>query len=466
MFQRARTLIQSYFLIEKKEWMKIALLTVCFALVIASYSIVKELKDSIFISMVGKEYIPLAKALTLIFLVPAVLFYSRLVDRVRRYQLLTIYSCIYIALGLVSLYVIGHPYLGVANTDTGPYRVFGWIFYFLIEAFSPFMVGVFWAFANSVNNPSEAKRHYAFMVSGSKIGGMLSTGFAWWFFSFRDSAGCSLYSDVTNHQIILLIFCLSIALIPVVIHYLIKKVPGYQMHGYEAVYQFEKEKEKEKAADKKPERWGMFTGLWMLFQKPYVFGIFGMLFFYEMVQTVLSYQRLGIAKGASTDLTGVSCFLFKLAFIQHLVGFVISGIGTQKLLSRLGERKCLLLVPISSGILLTAYLFFYGDTALTITLVILRSLNYAFAQPIRESLYIPTIKDLKFKSKSWIDSFGSKLAKGAGSGFNFMGDLVGPTLFFPANAAFFGIIVGLWSVTAALLGKRYVKAIENNEVIG
>jgi AAA family ATP:ADP antiporter len=81
-------------------------------------------------------------------------------------------------------------------------------------------------------------------------------------------------------------------------------------------------------------------------------------------------------------------------------------------------------------------------------------------------LYIPTVKDLKFKSKSWIDAFGSKFAKSTGSAFNHLVSRLGSRLFMPAHAGLFAIVLGSWFVTAFLLGKRYDQALKNNEVIG
>ena len=204
----------------------------------------------------------------------------------------------------------------------------------------------------------------------------------------------------------------------------------------------------------------------MLIRWPYVLGIFGMLVFYETVQTVLSYQRLGVARSLSPVISDMSYFLFKVAFLQHLVGFFISFVGTRALLNRLGERICLLLIPVSTGLLLFIFLANYTPNTLIIVLILLRSINYAFAQPVRESLYIPTVKDMKFKSKSWVDAFGGKFAKGFGSTFNAFSELIGSTMFFPIHTIFFSGIIIIWTITAYLLGKRFSKAIANNEVIG
>ena len=103
---------------------------------------------------------------------------------------------------------------------------------------------------------------------------------------------------------------------------------------------------------------------------------------------------------------------------------------------------------------------------MAISFIALRVINYAFTQPLRESLYIPTIKDLKFKSKSWIDTFGSKLAKSTGSTFNIVTASVSAAVYLPMLSVFFASILSLWFATAFLLGKRYEQAINNNEVIG
>jgi ATP/ADP translocase len=47
----------------------------------------------------------------------------------------------------------------------------------------------------------------------------------------------------------------------------------------------------------------------------------------------------------------------------------------------------------------------------------LGTINYSFSKPLNEALYIPTTKDIKFKAKSWIDTFGTKISKSAGGLF-------------------------------------------------
>lgn len=422
----------------------------------------RDLKSAIFLGTVGKEYIPWVRVVSMLTLVPAIFFYSRLVDKIRRYQLLMFYSTLFGVVNLIFAYYIGHPTIGILNTDAHPTRLFGWFFYCFVEGYSPFVVSVFWALANSVNSPAEAKRNYGYMVAGSKFGGMVAAALAWYIFGLSAKLAHPYLTHVVAHQVILVVSTLFLALVPIVAMLFIKTVPGYLMHGYEAAYQLEKSKS-EAVVTPKP---SMFAGLEMFAKYPYVLGIFGMIFFYETVSTVLGYLRLGVAEAGAGSISDVSKVLFEIAFKAHLVGFVISLIGTQALLSRLGTRVCLMLIPFSMGCILFYLIFETSPDSLKNAFVIFTALNYAFLAPVRESLYLPTIKEIKFKSKSWIDAFGSKFAKVSGSMFNVFAAKMGAAFMLPVYSFFFAGIVSLWFAVAFLLGRRFDQAISNNEVIG
>lgn len=445
--------------IEKQERTKLFLVSTIFTLIITAYTICKEMKDVVFVEIVGADYVPKAKIAALIILIPAILFYSFLVNKVRRYQVLCFYAIAYGVLGLVFAFLLGHPTIGIQNTATGPHRLFGWIFYFFIEGYSPFIVSVAWAFANTVFSPKEARDGYAFLVASSKLGGVLSAGFGWYMLSH------ALMGSLAKQQLLLLLPSLVLLLVPLAVLLLLKKVPSEQLHGYEAAYEYQKE------ADKQQKKPGVFAGLLLILRTPYVFGIFGIIFLYEVVNAVLSFLRIIYAQGSSGgDIDQFSSKLFAMAFGYHLVGFCIALFGTQALLRRLGERRCLILVPIVVGLLIGAFLLIGTFAAFTFAFISMRAINYGFFYPVRESLYIPTVKAIKFQSKSWIDAFGVKLAKTSGASFNdfaqFMLRYGGLGIFQILNGAFFAIVIGAWIVVAYLLGKRYVTAIENNEVIG
>jgi AAA family ATP:ADP antiporter len=234
-------------------------------------------------------------------------------------------------------------------------------------------------------------------------------------------------------------------------------VPGEYLHGYEAAYRAEK---------KGKVKTGILEGLILLLKYPYVMGIFGMVYFYEVISTILSYLRLGVVEQTCANVSAQTALLFKIYLITHIIGFFIAVFGTRILQSSLGTRACLLLVPLLTGGLLF-FMMTSGDSyAVVYAFIALKAINYAFSWPVRETLYIPTVKDIKFKSKSWIDAFGSKVARTSGSGVNVAMTRIGAHYFMAAHSFFFAGIVGLWFITAFLLGRRFEKAVKSNEVIG
>lgn len=455
------------FRVDKQERAKLFFLTASYFFLIGSYTVIKEIKDSIFITVVGEDYLPWAKIAAIFVLIPAIVFYSYLVDKMRRYYLLYFYASLFGFGGLCFAYFLSDPVIGIANSVSDPMRIFGWLFYFFVEGYSPFLISVFWAFANSITNPEAAKKNYGLMVSGSKLGGMITAAMAWYLFDCKHLVNLT---GVIKHQILLVVASLFLLFIPLFIYLLMKKVPGKFLHGYEAVYQAEKEHSKEQEQSKEKEKISLFSGLSLILKQPYVLGIFSMIFFYEVINVILSYQRLLLAKGASNDISDLSCALFKQIFMVHLFGCLISLFGTNALLRYFGERRSLLLVPVIVGVLLLFFMLNNTFGAVGMVYIGLRALNYAISYPVRESLYIPTIKEIKFKSKSWIDSFGSKLAKGFGSGFNIFAKSMfnnhGLAVFMGIHYAFFVVIIGLWFVASYLLGNRFQKAVSRNEVIG
>jgi len=447
--------------VKSADLTKFLFLSLIFFLVIGAYTIIRDLKNSVFIGLVGKEYIPYARLVVLAILVPAILFYSKLVDKIQRYYLLVVYSLFYAVVCLIFAFFIGHPTIGISNTDQSPYRLFGWLFYFFVEGFSPFVLSIFWAFSNAINDPDTAKKNYGLMVSSSKIGGMLTAGFAWFLFSVTSVPLFGVMTDVAKHRLILVLASLFLFMIPVVIFILIKRVPKKYLHGYEAVYKIEQKREKEGKTET-----GMLAGLRMLIQYPYVLGIFLMVFFYDILATILSYLRLTVAQSATKTIAETSGFLFKWVFFMHSIGLVISLFGTSALLRKLGTRICVILIPILMGTVVLCFVVGTSPFIIMTAFIFMKAVHYAFSSPVRESLYIPTLKEIKFKSKSWIDAFGSKLAKGSGSGFNILVGYANPALFMPLYSFFFAIIIGVWVIAAFLLGKRFDKAVERNEAIG
>jgi AAA family ATP:ADP antiporter len=451
---------------QRYERWKTVLLAICFFVVLGGYSIVKELKDFVFLKIVGWEYISEAKLYSILVLIPLVFLYSRFVDVLHRHQLLCMYALLYSIGGLACAYYIGHPTIGLANTDTGHGRLFGWIFYFFMEGYSPFVVSLLWAFFNSVTKPDAVKDSYVTMTIATKIGGIAVVGAALILLSLVNS-GSVVVSMPALVQILLAVASLAVLLAPLAVMILMRTVPKKYLHGYEAVYRFEREREK-KGLYKG--FWGaargIFDGLYVFFRYPYVLGIFGMIFFWEVINVTFNIIRLRVGETCTNTPVEFLQFLLEQVFFVHLVGLFIVLIGTRALVAWLGERRSLIAIPVLTGIALAYYLAFQTLAAATVAYVLMRAINYSLAYPLRESLYIPTTKNMKFKTKSWIDGFGQKIAKASGGSYSWLTQHAPATSVFSIHIMFFACVIGIWSLTAHLLGKRFEQAVKDNEVIG
>ncbi len=445
--------------LSKRDLFKICLLSLAFFCVIGAYTVLKEMKDILFVLFVGKAYMGRVKFISMFMLIPATMLYAKLVDNLSKFHLLCFYNGLYGFVGLVIAYFLADPVMGMQNTVASADRYFGWFIYLFYEGAIPFVVSLFWSFANSVTAPETAKKGYTLMIAGSKFGGMFTAGLAWMLLTPTSMLGNIGLSDIFIHQLLLMIASILLCIAPIIIFYLLKEGNQENLHGYEAVYQEEK-KEEEQGTYKT----GAFSGLSIMFKEPYILAIFAIIFFYELLNVVLSYQRIGILQDAG----GFSAKMFGQRAFIHFIGFFVSFFGTRVLLKKLGERTCLILTPILIGCLLVYFMTTYDENAVLVVFTGLGVLNYAFASPLRESLYIPTVKDIKYKSKSWIDSFGMKISKTCSSAFieSVKNVSAGTLAFNLIYISFFSTIIALWIFVAWWLGKRYTQAIENNEVIG
>ena len=307
------------------------------------------------------------------------------------------------------------------------------------------------------------------MVAGSKVGGISAALFAWYLLGHShilDRFG-HFNHDVVAHQILMGVVSVLLLCVPILLIILMRLVPGHYLHGYEAVYQREKRNDelREEGGDGKT---SIFSGIKLLLESPYVLGIFALVFCYETLNVVIGIQRIGLLQEASTSMAGLTASMFWQRFLSHFYGMILSFFGMQFLLRRFGLRKCLLMVPVLIGLFLLFFIMTYSAESIMYVFIGMGAVNYSISHPLREALYIPTTKDMKFKAKAWIDTFGMKFSKGFGcivlNVVNFC--TAGTAL---ANTVYGGIFAGLmmlWFATSWWLGKQYDKSIRSNAIIG
>lgn len=459
----------------RQRILKVGLLALTFACLTSTQSVWRSLKASVFSKIVGVDpYVNYAKILSIFFLIPLILFYSKLVDVLRRHQLVYVFTLVHAFGGLIFAGLLMHPTYGLAHTEASPNRILGWAFYLFMESFSAFLSTTFWSFANSVNKPQEAKNFYGTFVAGSKIGGIVGILVIKFFLAATTLPTSQLFayfrpgleplSDSATLPFSLVFGSTLLLGAAGAIHALMKHVPGYQLHGYEAVYQIEKKRESGPRSYWEQFK-GAFDGIFVIVSQPYVFGIFMLAFFHDVIITIFDFQVLKAANETHKTAGGLTGFYLDYYLIMHLVGLAISTCGTTPIQRFLGNRVALLIYPFACMVAVTISFFYPSATTFFYVLVILRALNYGLNHPIREVLYIPTTKEIKFKAKAWTDAFGTRIAKSSASFFNIGAKQLSSQMASLATGSLtFGITV-VWLAISYFLGRTLQNALDHGKVI-
>jgi len=431
------------------ELKKFLLLSLGFFFLIGSYWPLKTLKDSIFVNTVGASYVPIAKLLSLVMFFPLVLIYSKLIDVFSKQKMVYLLVTIYMLLGFVFVYFFYHPTIGLQNTVADPSRKMGWLFFLYAESYVSLMVSLFWSYTHDITTPEAAKRGYGLIIFGTQLGGFILT-----LIGNILSADTSKYA--TRAPIIALISISMFLAIAVVTFFLQKVIKNEDLQSYqEAVHD-----DKEKSFGKKKPSIGFLDGLRVLVTRPYVAGIFMLIFFHESISSIMWYHMLSIATTTYHNPGLLNKFLFDYALAVQAVACLFGLVGTSFFQRRFGIKFCLVAYPIVLGSSIICYLYWPTLPTICVVMIIAKALNYAFNQPAKEVLYIPTSKNIKYKSKAWIDMFGMRFSKAAG---HFINKMVGVSIGFTGPIIL--LMIGLWIFLSNAVGNRFKKAVDKNEII-
>lgn len=436
---------------------KLCILSAAVFLVMGAYTIFKELKDSIFMITVGVSYLPDVKAVSLFLMVPMVLFYAWLAEKIRREYLLIICLLFYGIGGMIAVFFIKHPTIGLYNTVSSQFRIFGWLFYLFLEGASPFLVSALWSFFNSISDPSDIKDSYIKMTVMSKMGGIMFSGLAYLYNTYYMSS--TLQAEVNQYVVIMAMASGAILCVPFLVILLVNVIKKKNLVGYA---------ERNSISNKDKEiifSWKNGFGLSLLFKNYYVIGIFGMTFFWEVINVIFNNLRLSIAFSEATSMCGITAILYKNILFMHFFGLFFVLFGTKNIIIYLGERIALLLVPLLTGTSILLFLIYPTTNMIFVTYLIIRAINYTFTFPLREALFISTSLEIQFQTKSWIDSFGQKFSKGCGSMYNKIIQLCAGSSAYYIHVIFFTCLISIWTGMNYFLGKKWDEVTKNKEII-
>lgn len=429
---------------EIKRFGILALSLLC---IIGPYWLLRTLKDAFFDTWVSLSYQPTAKMLSLVVVTCLVLIYSKLSDMMSKHSLIYLICSFYASLFLLVAYFAAFPMPEMHNffADKIAGRFIGWFAYLAIESFGSIVVALFWSFVASTTTTGSAKRGYAMIIAGAQVGALGGS-----FLTTRAPYFETVFGLGKAFSFLLIVAAATILMVPLLIKFFM-----ITCHGEIAA---------QEAQEAKKPKTGLLEGLRLLLTKPYLLGVFVVATIYEIVGTIMDLQMKLLAKAAYGPGPELAGFMGWFGIAGNLVPLILALFGTSYIIRHFGIRFCLVAFPSAIALAVIYVKFNASLWPAFAAMVVIKGLTYALNNPVKEMLYIPTSKDVKFKAKGWIDGFGGRFAKAGGSGINnFFADSL-PNLMFYGSFISLGII-GFWVMVALALGTSYNKLIKEEKII-
>jgi AAA family ATP:ADP antiporter len=368
-------------------------LLACIFLILTSYYLMKTAREGLILSghtfgLRGEElksYAGGAMAVLLIGLIPA---YGALADRVGRIRLINV-SYVVVIGSLLGFY-------GVAVTNLAP---IGLAFFVWVGIINMFLIAQFWSYANDLYSEEQGKRLFAIIAIGGSLGGLV---------------GPQLAKLVTTYTLlpfaaVLLVGC--IALFNLVDHVNVREAPA-------------------SLAEEPIDGVGGFA---LVARNRYLLLIAALVLVAELVKTngefVLSstateYAAQAIPATAHAGLSEaaraaaiaadrrevIKAFYGDFFMWVNLSSFVLQAFLVSRLIDKAGVRRALFVMPILALGAYGAIVLIGGAALVRVAKIGENSTEYSVQNTVRQTLYLPTDRAMKYKAKAAIDTFVVRVA--------------------------------------------------------
>jgi len=435
-----------------EELRKYVFLGIIFSFIIGIYWTLRPMKDAFFGSLIvgyGKTdgraiYLALAKIVSLVLLFPVVTLYGKLVERFKKahafYALTGFYA---VSMILWSLFFM-HPTWGLSNTVADTWRLSGWLWYVFVESFGSLVIALFWAVTIDISTSKSARRGFALIVMIGQFGGII--------FPLLTKRVPRLLDSTSAPVIAICAFMTLIALF--LFRLFVKTTPPELMKGYRGTPSEPQEK-----------RPGLLEGLQILLTHKYLLGIFSLIAFFELIVTIIEFNFKSMVFLEFVDATTATAYLSDYGAWVNAVAFLCLLFGINNIQRWLGLGVALAFVPIAVAVAIISFKLFPELNMLFYLMVGAKAVSYAVNSPAIKQLYIPTSKQVKYKSQAWIETFGSRGAKASASIANLSKGMLGFATYLTITVYFSLGLAAIWFFIALFLARRCNEAIAKKELV-
>ena len=364
-----------------------ALLLVCIFLILTSYYLMKTAREGLILSSGAfglhsaelKSYAGGAMALLLFAVVPA---YGALANRVPRLRLINVSYAIVIGC-LVAFYFAGEAGASI-----------GLAFFIWIGIVNMFLIAQFWSYANDLYTEEQGKRLFALIAIGGSIGGILGPWLASLTTTFR--------------------------LLPFAALLLVASVVLFNVTEY-----VHERREVNGVAHEPIAGAGGFA---LVLRDRYLLLIAALVLAAELVKTngefvlsrtAIDYAASMVPATAHANLTGaaraaaiaadrrevIKAFYGNFFFWVNTISFLLQAFAVSRLIQRAGVRRSLFVMPVIAFGGYLAIAAIGGHALVRAAKIGENSTEYSVQNTVRQTLFLPTSRDAKYKAKAAIDTF-------------------------------------------------------------
>jgi AAA family ATP:ADP antiporter len=356
-----------------------AMLFVNFFLIIMALYQLKPASRSLFIGSLGAEQLPYVWITTAITMSVLITYYHKLVQ---------LYSRINVVLGTCLVFSAVLVLFRIVVNSPSP--IVPIALYVFVDIAGVVLVEQFWSLTNSIYTTREGKTWYGFLGTGGLVGGVIGGGFA-----------AILINKTPLQTPDLLLTAVGILLIIFAITWFMGRAGIYC--------------EVDHMAGVMPQK-GSWRGNWrILGHSRYLLLIAGILLLAQLASPIIEYQFLNTVGSSFPEREARTEFLSLFFSGMGLASIGINLAITPLVHRFFGPIGGLLAQPLMISLFswcfsLHSTLFFGGAAKISD-----RGLSYSINRASKELLYTLVDSILIYQAKAWIDMFGYRLFKVAGS---------------------------------------------------
>ncbi len=405
--------------VEEHEWRATLLAFVFFFFLLASYFVLRSIRDSFGVAA-GVAKLPYLFTGTLLSTLALQPVSAALVARIPVRRFIPI---VYRGFGACLLgFFAALTWWPASENMLAP------VFYIWTSVFNLFVVSVFWGFISDTFTSEQSKRLYGFISVGGTVGAM---------------AGSAVTAILAKPLGMAKLLLISVVMLEIAVQ-CVRRFP--------ASFRTETRAREEAA---RPIGGGVLSGITHVLSSPYLIMICLFMLMFTIGTTVLYFQQAEIVKAEFADKNARTAFLARIDFTVQTLTVLSQMFLTGRIIKWLGVGITLAILPVMSVIGFTT-LGLWPTLGMFVAFNVLRRAgNYAFASPGREVLFTVVSPEDKYKAKNFIDTFiyrsgdqigawSYALLSGAGMAVHHIALIAAP-------------MSAVWLVVALWLGRRHTR---------